>query len=93
MHAHKTLPHLGLISPQSRTAAAGAFMCRGGQQRNAGRMVLRAPAEGKLQGAASHQNSGENAAAALGLRQIFSGLAFLSLPIQTDTCLLEHLSV
>lgn len=87
MHAHKTLHHLGLISPRSRTAVAGAFMCCGGQQRNAGRMVLRAPTEGKLQGAASHQNSGENAAATLGPHQIFSGLVFLSLLIQSDTCL------
>lgn len=70
----------------SRTAVAEAFMCCGGQQRNAGRTAVRAPAGGKLQGAASHQSSGENAAAALGLHQTISGLAFLSLLIQTDRC-------
>lgn len=86
MHAHKTLRHLGFIPPRSRTAVAEAFMCCGGQQRNARQTALRAPAEGKLQGAAWHQSFGENAAGALGLHQIISGLAFLSLLIQTDRC-------
>lgn len=40
-------------------------MLRWAKQRNAGRTALRAPAGGKLQGAAAHRNPGENAAAAL----------------------------
>jgi len=51
-------PHLEQLWQRLSCAAVG-------RQRNAGRMALRAPTEGKLQGAASRHNSGDDAVAAL----------------------------
>lgn len=65
MRVHETLCHLGLIFSPSITAAAEAFMCCGGQRRNAGQTALRAPTEGKLQGAPSHRDPGEKASRTL----------------------------
>lgn len=67
MRAHETLCHLGLIFSPSITAAAEAFMCCGGQRRNAGQKALRAPTEGKLQGAPSHRDPGEKASGRFGV--------------------------
>lgn len=65
MHTHRTLCHLGLISRHPEQLWLRLSCVAVGRQRNAGRMALRAPTEGKLQGAASHHNSGENAVATL----------------------------
>lgn len=62
---HKTLCHLGLISPHLEQLWPKLSCVAVGRRRNAGRTSLCAPAEGKLQGAASPHNSGENVAAAL----------------------------
>lgn len=64
-YTHKTLCHLGLISPHLEQLWPKLSCVAAGRQRNAGQTALHAPTEGKLQGGASRHNSGENAAAAL----------------------------
>ena len=67
IRTHTTLCHLGLISPHLEQLWPKLSCVAVGRQRNAGRTALRALTEGKLQGAASHHNSGENAVTALEL--------------------------
>lgn len=61
--AHKTLGHLGLISPHVEQLWPKLSCFAVGSQRNAGRTALRAPTEGKLQGTAACRNSDENTGA------------------------------
>lgn len=72
---HKTLGHLGLISPRVEQLWPKLSCFAVGSQRNAGRTALRAPTEGKLQGSAACRNSDEKLSNCICAAKYFKDLA------------------